>query len=234
MNQPFLFKISEAPQNNSIKDDPIFYSIKEVSSLLKLSEFQVYWAVWKYRLDAFLIAGEWRVSYLAISEYLENSRTIQNQYIKFCDALKARELPGVLTAKELIDNGTPLKEISKFFQKKGEYVSFDIIKKISLRTLPVPSCDAKERDFIDWYKLQDLRLPFQTSITEWADIFKTSLSDLKEDLMSDSTIVDYPEIFSYLVKREAVNLEVFQNNNNKKGNNIKEKEEVQLSLFEGQ
>lgn len=234
MNQPFLFELPEIDLkqlliNSRNEEGRVFYSVKEVAKLLTLSEFQVYWAIWLYRLDAFLLAGEWRISFLAILDYQQNADSIQEQYFAYAEAIKEREIPFIRKVREVVKTGGTVEEAYNLYHKKGVLISRDLVKRIVYKVLPnIRSYGTKEEDLLDWYSIPDLKLPLEAPVHFWADLFKVSSESLKKDLGTSKSILKHPDIYEYLVDREMVNIGCFENN---KSAITEVKEEAQMNLF---
>ncbi|AEC02062.1 helix-turn-helix domain-containing protein [Parasphaerochaeta coccoides] len=65
------------------REGHIFYKPKDVARLLKVSGFQVYYAITRYRLDAVMVCGEYRIPWFSIVEFLENQPQIKRQFWAF-------------------------------------------------------------------------------------------------------------------------------------------------------
>ena len=234
MNQPFLFELPEIDLkqlliNSRNESERVFYGVKEVANLLGLSEFQVYWAIWLYRLDAFLLAGEWRISYLAILEYQENAEIIQEQFLAYTEVMKEREIPYIYRARAIVENSGSIEEAYKIFQTEKVLLSTEMFRNIMSKRIPdFETFRIKEEAPQDWYSIEDLELPLEASIDSWAGILRVSADSLKRDLETKKSVVDHFTIFSFLVEREMLNIGVFEE---EKAAEIDYNEEAQLSLF---
>ncbi len=93
----FNIKVSLAVVlQRAARNGRLFYTIRQVSKMLAISGFRVYYLVYNYRLDALLIGGEYRVPYTAILDYLSDRCMITRQYFDYLAWTEAREVKGVL------------------------------------------------------------------------------------------------------------------------------------------
>lgn len=67
-------------QHHAVYSDKLFWTPKEVSRLLELSGYQTYWLIWRCRLDAISICGEYRIPWFSIIDYLSDRKKIKRQF----------------------------------------------------------------------------------------------------------------------------------------------------------
>lgn len=205
----------------------LFYTIKQVSKMLGISGFRVYYLVYNYRLDALLIGGEYRIPYTAILDYLSDHSMITRQYFNYLSWTEAREVRGVLPF--ITGESSDLPRL-----QEGMAVGPALARRIMLRNLPNPSSLAVEEEApIDWYGLSDLKLPQCASVSAWACLLETSVDVLIADgTWRDDSLVEYPDMHDWLVDREVVNLPVpYRFVTPKKTD---ERDDCQLRLFDSQ
>lgn len=64
-------------------DGKLFYKLKEVARMFRLSGFQVHWAIKLCRLDALFVCGEYRIPWFSILDWVEDHWQIKRQFWTF-------------------------------------------------------------------------------------------------------------------------------------------------------
>lgn len=64
-------------------DGKLFYKLKEVARMFRLSGFQVHWAIKLCRLDALFVCGEYRIPWFSILDWVEDHHRIKRQFWVF-------------------------------------------------------------------------------------------------------------------------------------------------------
>lgn len=200
----FNIKISLAVVlQKAARNGRLFYTIRQVSKMLGISGFRVYYLVYNYRLDALLVGGEYRIPYSAILGYLSDRCMITRQYFDYLAWIEEREIKGVLPY--ITGDSKDLPRL-----QEGLPVDNGLARKMRTRILPNPALLATaEDDPVDWYDLADLGLPHRAKLATWASILQTTVSALTGDSdWHEDSMVDYPEMYDWMVDREVVNLPV--------------------------
>ncbi|MGD1834043.1 MAG: hypothetical protein ACPKOP_11920 [Sphaerochaetaceae bacterium] len=78
-------------QHHAVYSDKLFWTPKEASRLLELSGYQTYWLIWRCRLDALSICGEYRIPWFSIIDYLEDRKKIKRQFWAYKNLLTDKE-----------------------------------------------------------------------------------------------------------------------------------------------
>lgn len=225
----FNIKVSLAVVlQRAARNGRLFYTIRQVSKVLNISGFRVYYLVYNYRLDALLIGGEYRIPYTAILDYLSDRCMITRQYFDYLAWTEAREIKGVLPfiTGESID----LPRL-----QEGLPVDKNLARRMLNRILPDPSSLAIEEDApVDWYGLVDIGLPHRARVATWAAILQTTVGALTSDSeWHEDSMVDYPEMYDWMVDREVINLPVpYRFVTPKKTDDFEDN--CQLNLFDSQ
>lgn len=200
----FNVKVSSAVVlQRAARNGRLFYTIRQVSKVLNISGFRVYYLVYNYRLDALMVGGEYRIPYTAILDYLSDHCMITRQFFDYLAWTEAREISRVLPF--ITGASTDLPRLPE-----GLVVNPALARRIRNRILPDPaSLATAEDDPIDWYDLADLGLPQCARVTAWAAIMQTSVGALTSDSdWHEDSMVDYAEMYDWMVDREVVNLPV--------------------------
>jgi hypothetical protein len=89
-------------------------------------------------------------------------------------------------------------------------VSLAMADRMLARPLPDPMVNTDTTDEpIDWYALSDLKMPLRGTIEDWAHILQCTPSVLLSDGERNAeTVIEYPEMFDWLVEREVINLPI--------------------------
>lgn len=179
-----------------------FYTVRQVADLLGISGFRVYYLVYNYRLDALLIGGEYRIPWTAVLDWMADREEISRQYFDYLAYIEEREIKGRLG---FLRNRKGIPTLPM-----GLPVGPELLSRIRRRELPDPkSLTTTEADPLDWYALEDLRLPLSGTAAEWAALFSVSPSAICGDSnWSEASVIEYPEMLDWMVEREVVNLPV--------------------------
>lgn len=178
----------------------LFYTIRQVANLLGISGFRVYYLVYNYRLDALWVAGEYRIPFTAIIDYLQDCAAITRQYFDYLIYTDSRTAKGVLSFVRDPDN-QPLPTLPE-----GMQVTPDMALAILGRQWPQKAQGSTEMNPIDWYGLEDLRLPWKAAVSSWAAILEISATALLSDSSwSEEEIICWPEMYDWMIEREVVN-----------------------------
>ncbi|PKL14774.1 MAG: hypothetical protein CVV52_00280 [Spirochaetae bacterium HGW-Spirochaetae-8] len=180
----------------------LFYSVRQVADLLGISGFRVYYLVYNYRLDALLIGGEYRIPWTAVLDWIADREEISRQYFDYLAYIEEREVkgnPGFLKSHK----GIPTLPI-------GLPIGSELLSRIHKRQLPDPrSLVTTEADPLDWYALEDLKLPLSGTVGDWASVFSVGPSAITEDSQwNEASVIEYPEMLDWMIEREVVNLPV--------------------------
>ncbi len=200
----FNIKVSLAVVlQRAARNGRLFYTIRQVSKMLGISGFRVYYLVYNYRLDALLIGGEYRIPYTAILDYLSDRCMITRQYFDYLAWTEAREVKGALSY--ITEESTELPRLPE-----GLIVNPALARRIRNRILPDPSSlTIEEADPVDWYALADLGLPQCARVAAWAAILQTTVGAITSDSeWHEGSMVDYLEMYDWMVDRQVVNLPV--------------------------
>lgn len=204
----------------------LFFSIRESAALLGITGFRVYNLVYQYRLDAFLIGGEYRIPWTALVCLEEELPEIRRQFFGYLRFVESREIKGFFAARKTAKEGASLDVIKSSLNRTD--LSEQMIAQILARKLPARQQSVLEANVQDWYDIPSMRLPEEADVEEWAELLgcKTiSLCSLKSP-------VSYPVMYDYLVDHEVVNLPVpYQILPDTKEDNEDDKQ--QLLLFGG-
>lgn len=206
----------------------LFYTIRQVSKMFGISGFRVYYLVYNYRLDAILVGGEYRIPYTAILGYLSDRSMITRQYFDYLAWTEAREIKGALPF--ILGLSTDLPRL-----QEGMAIGKGLAHRMRNRVLPdTTSLAAEENDPADWYELADLGLPQRARVATWAGILQTTVGALTSDSQwHEDSLVEYPEMYDWMVDRQVVNLPVpYRFVTPKK--NYDPDENCQLNLFDSQ
>ncbi len=200
----FNVKISLAVVlQRAARNGRLFYTIRQVSKMLNISGFRVYYLVYNYRLDALMVGGEYRIPYTAILDYLSDRCMITRQFFDYLAWTEAREIKGVLPF--ITGKSTDLPKL-----QESLLVGKGLARRMRNRILPDPaSLATAEDDPVDWYDLADLGLPQHARVATWACILQTSVGALTSDSdWHEDSMVDYAEMYDWMVDREVANLPV--------------------------
>lgn len=201
-----LFKSNKAPMATMLQraasNGRLFYTVRQTAEMLHLSGFRVYYLVYNYRLDALWIAGEYRIPFTAIIDYVADRSEISRQFFDYIAYTDNRTLSGVLPFHNECGpapthpDGTPA----------GKHL-MDAIRQ---RQWPERSLSREEADPIDWYCLTDLRAPYEAPVNVWAQFLSVTVEQLvsDSDWSSAEQIVEWPEMYDWMIEREVVNLPV--------------------------
>ncbi len=181
----------------------LFYSVRQVANMLQLSGFRVYYLVYNYRLDALWVAGEYRIPFTAIIDYIADRSAISRQFFDYIAFTESRTIRGALAYRMSSGSGA----VPTY--PDGEPVGSHLREAILGRIWPSKKQSACESDPIDWYGLEDLRLPHRATTETWARLLALS----EEQLLSDSDweqgqVITWPEMYDWMIDREVVNLPV--------------------------
>lgn len=187
---------------NAASNGRLFYSIREVAQVLGISGFRVYYLVYYYRLDALVVAGEYRIPFTAIIDYLQDRHRITQQYRDYLTLVDGQTITGALSF--LADPAGPLPLLPG-----GVSITADMAEAMLARTWPEVSQGTPEVDLIDWYGLDDLRLPHSATVMRWAELLGVHAWALAVDSnWGESQTIEWPEMYDWMITREVVNLPV--------------------------
>lgn len=178
----------------------LFYTIRQVANLLGVSGFRIYYLVYNYRLDALWVAGEYRIPFTAVIDYLQDRAAITRQYFDYLIYTDSKTITGVLPFLQ-DPNNQPLPTLPE-----GMAVTPDTALAILGRQWPRKVQGSTELNPIDWYGLGDLRLPWMAPIAAWAAILEISTSALVSDSSwSEEDLICWPDMYDWMIEREVVN-----------------------------
>lgn len=181
----------------------LFYTIRQVANLLGISGFRVYYLVYNYRLDALLVAGEYRIPFTAVIDYLHDRFKITRQYFDYLAYTDRRTISGVLPFLADPDKA------SLPTLPEGVAITPDLAMQLLQRNWPSLDADTQEAAPIDWYGLEDLRLPMKAPLPCWASILATSVSAFVADSeWREDEIITWWDMYDWMIEREVVNLPV--------------------------
>ncbi len=183
------YNLESLLQHHAVYNDKLFWTPREVSRLLDLSKYQVYWLIWRFRLDAVYVCGVYRVPWFSIIDYMNDRKVIKRQYWAF------RSIANESTSNIVfVSNGL----------------------------------DIQESDPEDYYSLSDLDLPYHITLQDLAYILRVSPSTLRVQRRWSSKVVDWPEVYDFLIECEVINQPVF---GARKQPEEDASEPIQLALF---
>lgn len=213
MLEGLLFDINEESLDTVLRRNAesgiLFYSISQCRKYLDLSESQVRYAIDTYRLDALFLAGEYRVPYTAILRFADSDWLKVS--VEYLNAHRIIDIEGVYdlnfngeighVVRSLQNQHIPLEAIPLLLSKdrKEEYDD-----------LP-----GDENDKIDWYYLDELKLPLKAPAIDYArllgirsDWLRWKIGERSERRIKDSDVIEYPELLDLLIDCEFVNFPI--------------------------
>lgn len=190
---------------NAASNGRLFYSIREVAGLLGISGFRVYYLVYYYRLDALVVAGEYRIPFTAVIDYLEDRHAIARQYRDWLAFIDGRTVSGVLPF--IADPTGPLPTLPEDLPVSPELAEAILYRPWA--NLSEGGTEVSEATLIDWYGLPDLQLPHKASVRRWADLIGVYSWALAADTgWSEAQMIEWPEMYDWMISREVANLPV--------------------------
>ena len=202
----------------------LFLNTRQVQNVLNKSYGQIRYAIFSYELDTFLIDGDYRITHKAVMDYINAEQERYEEAYHYI--MSRRELSGVYAAamgynlsgavKALITKRYPITAIDGILEKDRTY-EYDAL----------PQGETVVRDY---YDIDDLRLPDEASVGDWARMLNIAPQRLIRDLkMSDSVyLISLKTFKKYLVEREFVNMNIPIKEDNSQSD---EESSMQLELF---
>lgn len=173
--------------------------------MLKISGFRVYYLVYYYRLDALVVAGEYRIPFTAIIDYLSDRQQIVQQFRDYLAFVSERTVTGVLPF--IADPTAPLPKLPEDVSVPEELA--EAILSRSWADLSDGGTEVSEATLVDWYGLPDLRLPHRASVRTWAELLGVHSWALSADTgWSEAQVVEWPEMYDWMIARQVANLPV--------------------------
>lgn len=173
--------------------------------MLKISGFRVYYLVYYYRLDALVVAGEYRIPFTAIIDYLTDRHQIVQQFRDYLAFVSERTVTGVLPF--IADPTAPLPKLPEDVSVSAELA--EAILNRPWTDLSDGGTEVSEATLVDWYGLPDLRLPHRASVRTWAELLGVHSWALSADTgWSEAQVVEWPEMYDWMIARQVANLPV--------------------------
>ena len=196
---PIKDRVKEAVR----KSGRLFFSIRESAALLGVTGFRVYNLVYHYRLDAFLIGGEYRIPWTAVLCLEEELPGIRRQFFTYLGYVGKREVRGFFRLRRAMAGGCSAAE-ARDILGRGD-LGDDMIRSMSERRLPPRhGLETREKDPQDWYDIPSIGLPDGALPEQWAGIIGCRPSSLG----FAPGMVPYTVMYDFLVEHEVVNLPV--------------------------
>ncbi len=223
------FTDSESHYNLSLLDyyaqqGFLFLTTKQVQAVLHKTYGQIRYAIFSYELDAFIIAGDYRMTIQAVRSYMEGQ---QEEYEELYHYLMSRrELSGVYAAAMGYDLSAVVKAIKT---KRYPITAIDgILEKDE--TYKYDSLPSGRTVIRDYYDIDSLKLPSEAMISGWAELLRIPANKLTNDLKIDDPffLIPFKTVKEYLVSREFVNLNIPIIEGSSQSDKI---DDVQLELF---
>lgn len=163
----------------------LFFFVREAAQILMLTEAQVRWAVRWYRLDSLLVGNQYRIPRSALVRFWYCRRSISRQRVGYDLCVKRQEL---LAPKPL----PPIRSA----------LTCDAFKS--------DEClEAQEPSLVDWYDLWELPFPYEATAAGWARLLRSPTVCIAKDMgVASDEVVQWPDIYDWMVSREMVNLPV--------------------------
>ena len=208
--EDLLFRIDEEPLDTVLRrnaeDGILFYSVSQCRRYLDISECQVRYAIDTYRLDALFLAGEYRIPYTAILDFAGSGWLAES--IEYLNAHKAADIEGVYDLNFNGDTGHVVRSLQSL-HKPLEAIPLLLQKD---RRFEYDQLPGEEKDTMDWYGLDELDLPMNATVRDYAGIlgiktdwlcWKLGMSCGRKLRAADE--VSYPELLDLLIECEMVN-----------------------------
>lgn len=187
----------------NLRDGQQFYSVTQSAKLLGLSCNQVRYAIENYRLDAFLFYGEYRIPFNALLNFNEDD--MKDDYLRYFLSINDMALLGVYALNfegrfdevlsSLRDKHIPSEAVATLLEKGTQYHYDDM--------------PGDEKDVSDWYEIEQLKLPYEAPIYEYAYILGVKPEHVADELcVTVQSIVEFPDIYDLLVEHEIANLPI--------------------------
>lgn len=190
----------------------IFFTRSEVASITGRSFSEIRQAIDKMQLDALFVEECYKISAVSIRDWAVNYESYEYLYDTFSGLMHQREVPNAYSVWKLYKSGD-----IDFNQAKtliGPYVGKELLQEILDKDFNQYNDNASvfEDNLEDWYNLSDIDLPDSETVEGWAQILRVSPVYLKKDgSFSLNKPVSREDFINYLIKKEVVNLYVFEN-----------------------
>ena len=188
----------EAGLRKAMSDGTRFFSIQQTSRIVGVSAYRVYYLVYHYRLDAFLVDGQYRIPWNAISALAEDYRAIVGMYANIDLLMRELAVPHALRARRLALAGRRDAALGLLGDACG--LLDDLVAW-------VPNIHADEGrsdpDLMDWYDIPHMGLPEIATGFQWAKLIGTDPFVLG---VMGYAQVSYVDMYDWLVEHEVVNL----------------------------
>ena len=188
----------EAGLKEAMRDGARFFSIQQTARIVGVSAYRVYYLVYHYRLDAFLVDGQYRIPWNAISALAEDYRAIVGMYANIDLLMRELAVPHALRARRLALAGRRDAALGLLGDACG--LLDDLVAW-------VPNIHADEGrsdpDLMDWYDIPHMGLPEIATGFQWAKLIGTDPFVLG---VMGYAQVSYVDMYDWLVEHEVVNL----------------------------
>lgn len=177
-------------------------SVTQAASCLGLTPFETRYAISRYRLDALLVTGEYRIATDWVRRFSTISKT--EDFMDYDLVLSQMEIEGV---HALMFDGR-VRPLVESLRATGRSVS-EIAGLVGHdRQFHYDGMPGDEEDPLDWYDLPSLGIwPETGDVRTWAQVLNLNADELAiEAGLCSGMDVGWPEIYDYLVSREVVNL----------------------------
>ncbi|MDD7202405.1 MAG: hypothetical protein SPF89_11080 [Sphaerochaetaceae bacterium] len=174
-----------------------FFSIQQTSRIVGVSSFRIYYMVYHYRLDAFLVDGQYRIPWNAISALAEDYRAIVDTYT-YCDLLmQEMAVPHALEARRLALAGRRGDALELLGNAQG------LLDDLLAWKPSLGKGSGGEPVLMDWYDIPHMGLPDIAPGYQWARLIGTDPFILGVKAGDD---VPYIDMYDWLVDHEVINL----------------------------
>ena len=182
----------------------IFLNTRQVQTVLNKTYGQIRYAIFSYELDAFLIAGDYRMTHQAVKDYIDAKQESYEALYHY--VMSRRELSGVYDAAMGYDLSGALRAIRT---KHYPITAIDGLLEKD-RTYEYDDLPCGTTVVRDYYNIDYLGLPEEACIGDWAVLLNIPANKLMQDLkvVDPFYLISFKTFKEYLVKREFVNLNI--------------------------
>lgn len=185
------------------KQGYVFLSCPQVQKVLGKTYGQVRYAISNYALDAYIICGEYRITHQAVEDFINGVQEEAEEY--YHGIIRSYELSGVY---DLNHNGKLATVLKSINQHNYPITVLDgLLDKV--KTYRYDVMDAGSTELEDFYDIPSLPIPELIRVDDLARMFQVKSNVLAYDLKrSESDLIEYSEVFDYLVLNEFLNASI--------------------------
>ena len=182
----------------------MFLNTRQVQSVLNKTYGQIRYAIFNYELDAFLIAGDYRMTHQAVRDYIDSKQEEYESLYHYI--MSRRELSGIYDAAMGYDLAKAVRAIKT---KRYPITAIDSLLEKD-KTFEYDNLPCGTTIIRDCYDVDSLNLPEEARIGDWATLLNVPVNKLMLDLkVTDSFyLIPFKTFKEYLVSSELVNLNI--------------------------